>query len=66
VRVLSADHPDTLTARHNLAYWPAEAKDVAGWGMTGDRPSGYGLARAVGLSRGVRLRRVSRHRLKGG
>jgi len=29
-RVLGADHPDTLTARNNLAFWRAEAGDVAG------------------------------------
>ncbi|WP_455431570.1 FxSxx-COOH system tetratricopeptide repeat protein [Streptomyces griseosporeus] len=27
---LGPDHPDTLTARHNLAYWRAEAGDTAG------------------------------------
>ncbi|MFE2584570.1 tetratricopeptide repeat protein [Streptomyces sp. NPDC059378] len=27
---LGADHPDTLAARHNLAYWRGEAGDAAG------------------------------------
>jgi hypothetical protein len=27
---LGPDHPDTLTARHNLAYWRGEAGDAAG------------------------------------
>jgi hypothetical protein len=29
-RVSGAEHPDTLTARHNLAYWTGEAGDAAG------------------------------------
>ncbi|MFC4493089.1 tetratricopeptide repeat protein [Streptomyces ovatisporus] len=29
-RRLGPDHPDTLTARHNLAHWRAEAGDAAG------------------------------------
>ncbi|MCP2365842.1 hypothetical protein HD597_012946 [Nonomuraea thailandensis] len=27
-RVLGADHPDTLTTRHNLAYWTGEAEGM--------------------------------------
>jgi hypothetical protein len=27
---LGPDHPDTLAARHNLAYWRAQAEDPAG------------------------------------
>ncbi|MGK5559421.1 tetratricopeptide repeat protein, partial [Actinomadura kijaniata] len=30
LRVLGPDHPDTLTTRHNLAYWRGEAGDAAG------------------------------------
>jgi hypothetical protein len=30
VRRLGADHPDTLTARHNLAHWQAEQGNLAG------------------------------------
>jgi NB-ARC domain/Tetratricopeptide repeat len=29
-RLLGPDHPDTLTARNNLAYWRGEAGDTAG------------------------------------
>ena len=29
-RVLGAEHPDTLTARANLARWTGEAGDAAG------------------------------------
>ena len=29
-RVLGPEHPSTLTARHNLAYWTGEAGDAAG------------------------------------
>ena len=29
-RVLGAEHPDTLTARANLAYWTGQAGDAAG------------------------------------
>ena len=29
-RVLGPDHPDTLSARHHLAYWRGEAGDAAG------------------------------------
>jgi hypothetical protein len=29
-RVLGPDHPDTLRARHNLAYWTGQAGDPAG------------------------------------
>ena len=28
-RVLGPEHPDTLTTRHNLAYWTGEAGDAA-------------------------------------
>jgi len=28
--VLGADHPDTLSARHNVAYWRGAAGDPAG------------------------------------
>ena len=30
LRVLGPDHPDTLGARFNLAYWRGEAGDAAG------------------------------------
>ena len=30
MRVLGAEHPDTLTARANLAAWAGEAGDAAG------------------------------------
>lgn len=30
LRVLGAEHPDTPTTRHNLAYWHGEAGDPAG------------------------------------
>jgi hypothetical protein len=30
VRVWGPEHPDTLTARANLAYWTGEAGDAAG------------------------------------
>lgn len=29
-RVLGADHPDTLLARNNLAFWRGEGGDTAG------------------------------------
>jgi hypothetical protein len=29
-RVLGAEHPDTLTTRHNLASWTGQAGDAAG------------------------------------
>ena len=29
-RVLGTEHPDTLIARHELAYWTGEAGDAAG------------------------------------
>ncbi len=28
-RVLGPEHPDTLTARRNLAYWTGEAPDAS-------------------------------------
>ena len=30
LRVLGADHQDTLTTRHNLASWPGRAGDATG------------------------------------
>ena len=30
LRVLGPDHPDTLKARHNLAYWKGQSGDLAG------------------------------------
>ena len=29
MRVLGPDHPETLTTRHNLAYWQGKAGDAA-------------------------------------
>ncbi|ALG08639.1 hypothetical protein AOZ06_18475 [Kibdelosporangium phytohabitans] len=30
IRVLGPDHPDTFHVRNNVAYWRAEAGDLAG------------------------------------